>query len=60
MHREYIDNLYISFRRESKYETKSQIMFNIIEIKIKFDLKDYRYSLYTDIKLFILNSATLL
>lgn len=45
MHREYIDSLYNKFRRESKYETKSQIMFNIIEIKIKFGLKDYTYSL---------------
>lgn len=53
MHREYIDSLYNKFRRESNYETKSQFMFNIIEIKIKFNLKDYRYSLYTDIKLFL-------
>lgn len=53
MYREYIDRLYNRFRRESKYETKSQAMFNIIEIKIKYNLKDYKYSLYTDIKLFI-------
>lgn len=53
MYKEYIDNLYSKFRREKKDETKSQIIFIIIEIKIKYNLRDYRYSLYTDIKQFI-------
>lgn len=53
MYKEYIDNLYEKFRREKRDETKSQIIFNIIEIKIKYNLKDYKYSLYTDIKQFI-------
>lgn len=49
----YLDQLYDEFYKTKLYETKIQLIYLIIGIKVQYECLDYKCPLYIDIKKFI-------